>query len=234
MSNALSPMMAPRPTTPEQLRLKQPAPNSSGPKGAATPDEAHARVWNVSLEKFDKAQFRDQPFSISVRSTVAAHQLACELHSRTSPPIQRVLAGSRRGNPERVESSHLCKTPGCAQLGHTVPEGCYYNSSRNHCNSINCEHDPRCFMPLEVQAVTGHHLSRPPAVEPLSPTKSQLKKENKRLKKELAEALRARETTPPSGRKRGREEESPAMSSAEKRARAMGLFQPGVISSPNM
>ena len=73
-----------------------------------------------------------------------------------------------------------------------------------------------------------------------SPSKSQLKKENQSLKRELAEAkealraARARETTPPSGRKRGREEESPAMSSAEKRARALGMFQSGVIPSPSM
>jgi hypothetical protein len=69
--------------------------------------------------------------------------------------------------------------------------------------------------------VPAHQLacelhSRTPAEEPLSPSKSQLKKENQSLERELAaakEALRARE---PSGRKRGREEESPAMSSAEK------------------
>ena len=82
---------------------------------------------------------------------------------------------------------------------------------------------------LRVQAAASHHLS---------PTKSQLKKENQSLKRELAaakEALReAQETTPPSGRKRGREEESPAMSSAEKRARASGMFTPGVIPSPSM
>ena len=117
---------------------------------------------------------------------------------------------------------------GCAQLGHVVFEGSYYNSSRNHCNSINCEHDPKCFM-LRVQAAASHHLS---------PTKSQLKKENQSLRRELAAAKKAlgaaRETTPPSGRKRAREEESPAMSSAEKRARASGMFQSGVIPSPSM
>jgi hypothetical protein len=48
------------------------------------------------------------------------------------------------------------------------------------------------------------------------------------------EALRAREPTSPAGRKRGREEESPAMSSAEKRARIMGMFHSGVISSRSL
>jgi hypothetical protein len=128
---------------------------------------------------------------------------------------------------------------GCAQLGHSVFEGCYYNSSRNHCNHINCKHIPKCFRPLRVQAAASHHLSprAHPAVEPLSPTKSQLKKENQSLRRELAaaeEALRAREPTSPAGRKRGREEESPAMSSAEKRARASGMFPSGVIPSPSM
>ena len=69
-------------------------------------------------------------------------------------------------------------------------------------------------------------------------TNSQLKKENQSLRRELAaakEALRAaRETTPPSGRKRAREEESPTMSSAEKRASASGMFPSGVIPSPSM
>jgi hypothetical protein len=82
--------------------------------------------------------------------------------------------------------------------------------------------------------LAAHQLKASTPEEPLSPTKSQLKKENKRLKKELAEALRARETTPPSGRRRGREEESTAMSSAEKRARGSGMFQSGVIPSPSM
>ena len=89
---------------------------------------------------------------------------------------------------------------------------------------------------LKVPKESGD-LSPPPAVEPLSPSKSQLKKENQSLKRQLAvaeEALRARETTPPSGRKRAREEESPAMSSAEKRARASGMFPSGVIPSPSM
>jgi hypothetical protein len=92
-------------------------------------------------------------------------------------------------------------------------------------------------MPLEVQL--SHHLSPPPAAvaaEP-GPSKSQLKKEIQSLKRKLAaaeEALRAARETTPSGRKRGREEESPAMSSAEKRARAMGMFQLGVIPSPSM
>jgi hypothetical protein len=83
-------------------------------------------------------------------------------------------------------------------------------------------------LPLGVKAVAGHHLS------PLSPSKSQLKRENKRLARELAaaqEALRAREPTSPSGRKGGREEESTAMSSAEKRARSAGMFEQGVIPS---
>jgi hypothetical protein len=277
MSDALSRMMAPRPTTPEQLRLKQPASNScayvvaqhlkasttdaltfmyrsviekghamqivNSPlpcwvrKGAATPAEAR-RLWNNALAKFDKAQFRDQPFSISVRTQVTAHQLACELHSRTNPPIQRVLQSSR-GNPERVEASHLCKCVGCAQLGHSVFEGAYYNSSRNHCNTIHCIHEPKCFMPLAgltVAEAAGQHSPSPAAAaaaDPLSPSKSQLKKEIRSLKRELAEAkeaLRARETTPPSGRKRA----TPAMSSAEKRARGSGMFQSGVIPSPSM
>jgi hypothetical protein len=88
---------------------------------------------------------------------------------------------------------------------------------------------------LTVAEEAGQHSPSPAAAaaEP-SPSKSQLKKENKRLKKELAEALRARETTPPSRRKRGRKEESPPMSSAEKRARASGMFQSGVIPSPSM
>jgi hypothetical protein len=119
-----------------------------------------------------------------------------------------------------------------------VFEGSYYNTSCNHCNTIHCKHDPKRFMPLTVQAAAGHHLSPPPAEEPISPTKSQLKKQVKRLTRELAvaeEALRAaRETTPPSGRKRAREEESPAMSSAEKRARASGMFHSGVNPSPSM
>ena len=70
--------------------------------------------------------------------------------------------------------------------------------------------------------------------------RSQLKKENKRLTRELTlsqqqlaeakEALRqARESIPPSERKRGREEESPAV-----RARNSGLFEKGVIASPSM
>ena len=282
MPNALSRMMAPRPTTPEHLRLKQPASRNhraylgathlqasttealtfmyrsviekvhamqivDSPlpcwvrKGAATPAAA-GNAWVVSLAKFDKAQFRDQPLSISVRAYVSAHQLACELHSRTNPPVQRALQ-SRRNKPEKVESSHLCKTLGCAQLGHSVPEGCYYNSSRNHCNTKQVMHDPKCFMPLAgltVAEAAGQHSPSPAAAaaEP-SPSKSQLKKEIRSLRRELAaakEALRAaRETTPPSGRKRGREEEeSPAMSSAEKRARASGMFQSGIIPSPNM
>jgi len=94
---------------------------------------------------------------------------------------------------------------------------------------------------LTVAEAAGQHSPSPAAAaaaEPLSPSKSQLKEQVKRLKRELAEAkeaLRAaRETTPPSGRKRGREEESPAMSSAEKRARALGVFPSGVIPSPSM
>jgi hypothetical protein len=107
-------------------------------KGAETPAGA-ALLWRVDLAKFDKSHFKDQPFSISGKGRVAAHQL---------------------------------------------------------------------------------------------------KKQFRRFERELAaaeEALRAaRETTPPSGRKRGREEESPAMSSAEKRARALGMFPSGVIPSPSM
>jgi hypothetical protein len=62
---------------------------------------------------------------------------------------------------------------------------------------------------LTVAEAAAQHSPSPAAAaaaEPLSPTKSQLKKENQSLRRELAEAqeaLRARETTPP-GRGGGR------------------------------
>jgi hypothetical protein len=88
---------------------------------------------------------------------------------------------------------------------------------------------------LTVAEAAGQHSPSPAAAaaEP-SPSKSQLKKEIRSLKRELAaakEALRAREPTSPAGRKRGGEEESPAMSSEEKRARSAGMFEQGVIPS---
>jgi hypothetical protein len=84
---------------------------------------------------------------------------------------------------------------------------------------------------LTIAEAAGQHSPSPAAAV------SQLKKEIRSLKRELAaakEALRARESTPPSRRKREREEESPAMSSAEKRARGQGVFPKGDIASPCM
>jgi hypothetical protein len=89
---------------------------------------------------------------------------------------------------------------------------------------------------LTVAEAAGQH-SPSKAAAKFSPTKSQLKKQVKRLTRELAaakEALRAREATPPLGRKRAKEEDSSIMSSEEKRVRALGMFPSGVITSPNM
>jgi hypothetical protein len=66
-----------------------------------------------------------------------------------------------------------------------------------------------------------------------SPSKSQLRKQVKILKRQLEAAERAlQDVTPPAERKRAREEVSPEMRS-EKRTRATGMFEQGVIISPS-
>jgi hypothetical protein len=125
--------MDPRPATPEHLRLKLPSSNKS--TGA----------------------------SVTAQHLKSSHQECLHISStanctqgQTLQSKESFKAGGaiRRGSSPRIFAS--------VQLGHVVPEGAYYNSSRNHCNPINCEHDPKCFMPLAVQAAAGHHLSPPP------------------------------------------------------------------------
>jgi len=75
---------------------------------AATTSATADKLWQTTLAKFDKSKYHGQPFSISGSTIVSAHLLACELHSRTNPPIQRALQ-IRQSNPEKIEASHLCK-----------------------------------------------------------------------------------------------------------------------------
>ena len=117
---------------------------------------------------------------------------------------------------------------------HLFKEGSAYKSSRNICTTSNCIHKPKCFMPVRSRAAASHHqsLSLAAEAEP-SPSKSQLKKQVKILKRQLEAAERAlQDVTPPAERKRAREEVSPAMRS-EKRTRATGMFEQGVIISPS-
>ena len=147
-----------------------------------------------------------------------------------------------------MEASHICKTAGCAAVVpagapmsevHLCQEGSRYNSSRNVCNTIHCTHNPKCFMLPGTSAAASHHHSPSPAAAEPSPSKSQLKEKVRMLEREVAAAVKAlkeaQESTPPPGeRKRAREEESPAVTSAEKRARGLGMFPKGFIASPSM
>jgi hypothetical protein len=71
-------------------------------KRAATPAEA-ALYWKVGLAKFDKSQFRDQPFSISVRASVPA------LQDQPSSPKSPSKEAGQSGEVRVLASLQVCR-----------------------------------------------------------------------------------------------------------------------------
>ena len=97
-------------------------------KGAATAAEANRRVWLLATAKFDKAQFRDQPFSISVRA-----QAGGAIRRRSSAHIfarWQVVPSWVTWSSRVHTTTHLATTATPSTASMTPSASCHYQQQQ--------------------------------------------------------------------------------------------------------